>query len=782
MRSVRFFAFFLVLLAGTAAMAQCGTPIAAFPYTEGFEGAPAWSSGGVNNDWAWGTPAHPLINSAGEGQKSWCAGGLTGQYYELSAQSWLMSPCFDFTALSAPWISFKVFWEVERTYDGAVFQYSLDQGSSWHNVGAYGDAEDCLTQNWYNTSSVTYLTTASPKHGWSGRQGATEGSCTGGQGSGAWVTASHCLSTLAGQPLVRFRFLFGSGSYCNNYDGFAVDDILIGEATPPPMQIQWSCNGGSVDMVASGSCGGAFAWDFGDPGSGAANTATGGSVSHTFSAPGAYTVTASRVSPCGNTVSATATVDLPELELEATPATCGQVNGAIASTVSGGTGGFGYLWQPGGATTPDLTGLAPGSWTLTATDQAGCAVSASATVEDEGSVLSISVSHTDVSCSGLSDGTATAQVSGGTATSFLWAPSGGDQAQASGLAAGDYTVSITDVGGCSVTEDVTIVEPAPLLVETAPDVAICAGTATTLTAEVSGGTGTATLQWIPEGPDVSPVVTTDYAVSATDANGCVSNTAQVTVSVAGTVVPELVVDAPSGCAPHCVVFVPGPPGMGYAFAYGDGESGADLTHCYTTAGPLDVSLTVTDDAGCSGTAVFPAMVDVLPAPEAGFSIPATVIISDGPQQVTDLSSGADAWQWYLDGAHGDSLGAAPRLTFPEARCYTLRQVVTNAFACADTAVAEVCVEDEFALYAPNAFTPNGDGHNETFGVATTVRAPSFFRLRIFDRWGGVVFATGDAHQGWSGDGLVDGIYAWTVELRDSEGKLREAAGHVTLLR
>lgn len=771
-----------VLLAGTAAWAQCGAPIATFPYAEGFESDPSWTSGGVNDDWAWGTPAHPVIDGAGEGQKAWCAGGLTGQFYQLSAQSWLMSPCFDFTSLTAPWISFKVFWEVERTYDGAVLQYSVNEGATWFNVGAYGEANDCLTQNWYNSSNINYLTTASPKHGWSGRIGPTQGSCQGGQGSDGWVTASHCLAGLAGQPLVRFRFLFGSGSYCNDYDGFAVDDIHIGEAQPPPLQILWSCAGAQVDLSASGACGGAITWDLGDPGSGTANTATGANVSHTFSAPGTYTVTASRVTPCGNTVSATATVDLPALTLEATPATCGQSNGAIGSTLSGGNGSFTYLWQPGDAVTPDLTGLPPGTWTLTATDQSGCSTSGSATVEDVGSSLAITISHTDVSCNGLHDGTALAAVTSGTATSFQWSPSGGDQAQATGLAAGVYSVAVTDPEGCTTTEDVAIVEPAPLLVETDPAVTICTGAGTTLTAEVSGGTGPVELHWITEGPDVSPTTTTDYAVTATDVNGCVSDTAVVTVTVAGAVVPELSVNVASGCEPMCVMFVPGPAGMDHELVYGDGQSGDDPAHCYNDPGLYDVTLTVTDEAGCTGTTIFPAMIQVMPSPEAGFSIPSTVIISDGPQQVTDGSSGAGSWQWDLDGAFAEGSVNAPRLTFPEVRCYSLRQVVTNDFACTDTATAEVCVEDAFALYAPDAFTPNGDGHNETFGVITTVREPSFFRLRVFDRWGSEIFSTDDAQLGWSGEGVGIGVYTWAVELRDSEDKLRKAAGHVTLLR
>ena len=72
------FAFMLELACSRYVAAQCtGTTVSTFPYIEGFEAVPARTSGGVGNYRARGTPAHPLINSAGGGANSWCVGGLT---------------------------------------------------------------------------------------------------------------------------------------------------------------------------------------------------------------------------------------------------------------------------------------------------------------------------------------------------------------------------------------------------------------------------------------------------------------------------------------------------------------------------------------------------------------------------------------------------------------------------------------------------------------------------------------------------------------------------------
>lgn len=99
-------AIFTFLFIYNQGFSQCVTT---FPYSENFEAAPAWTVAGVNSDWAWGTPAHPILNSAGGGTKSWCVGGLTGSFYNFSQQSTLTSPCFNFSTLSYPWISLKIF-------------------------------------------------------------------------------------------------------------------------------------------------------------------------------------------------------------------------------------------------------------------------------------------------------------------------------------------------------------------------------------------------------------------------------------------------------------------------------------------------------------------------------------------------------------------------------------------------------------------------------------------------------------------------------------------------
>jgi gliding motility-associated-like protein len=293
------FVFFIA--SAISSFGQCTTGVSVFPYSEGFESNNGgWISGGTGNDWAWGTPVKPVISAAGGGIKCWVVGGLTGSSYTDGEASWLQSPCFDFTNLQYPYIEFKVLWEMERRFDGASLQYSLDNGVAWATVGASNDVTNCLNANWYNFSPITYLASLSTtRDGWSGNRQPTFGSCQGGNGSNGWVLAKHTLPYLAGKAGVIFRFIFGAGTICNNYDGFAIDDILIKEAPANDASFTYSCvNSRTVNFTnTSALCPLTYTWNFGDPSSGTSNTSAAVNPSHTFSGPGKYTVTLTASGP-----------------------------------------------------------------------------------------------------------------------------------------------------------------------------------------------------------------------------------------------------------------------------------------------------------------------------------------------------------------------------------------------------------------------------------------------------------------------------------------------------
>ncbi len=388
------FIFLLVLMARWS-FSQCTGGINSFPYTEGFETSTGgWTTGGTGNDWAWGTLAKPVINAAGGGTKCWTTGGLTGGSYTNSEASWLQSPCFDFSALQYPFVSFKINWETEQQFDGASFQYSIDNGNTWITIGP-ANYSDCMQKNWFNQDPVTYLSPlTTERRGWSGNKQPTSGSCRGGNGSNGWLTAQTIMPGLAFRPSVLFRFIFGAGSICNNYDGFAVDDIYIGEAPPNQASFTYICDDlGKVSFTnTSILCPTSFQWDFGDPLSGASNTSTQENPTHSFTAPGTYTITLTVNGPGNAPSTITGEVTIISVSTTMLSAADCQTNtgGSIMATVTGTNGAVNYTWNTNPPqNTKTASNLPAGIYTVTVSGTDICPAKAN------GEVI------TDFSCMGI---------------------------------------------------------------------------------------------------------------------------------------------------------------------------------------------------------------------------------------------------------------------------------------------------------------------------------------------------------------------------------------------
>ncbi len=506
--------------------AQCTTTINTFPYVEDFETSNGgWVSGGTANDWAWGTPSKSSITTAGSGTKCWVTGGLTGSFYKYGERSYVKSPCFDFTNLQHPYFAFLIYWESEHTYDGMVLQYSLDAGTTWHNVGASTDQPNCMTSNWYNTASVTNLNgLATPENGWTGNSHATSGNCQGTGGSLRWVRASHCMSELAGQPSVKFRFAFGAGTNCNDFDGIAFDSVSISEAPANTADFGYTCI--ASDKISftgiTTLCPDSFAWNFGDANSGNTNTASTLNATHTFSAPGDYSVTFTASGPCNAPATMVKLVHVLGVNNNVQNVPCyGDSTGLIGITASGGVLPYSYSWSDGNIT-PNRTGLAAGTYTVTVSDSLQCSFPLRITVTQPGQLL-VSVITDSTNC-GLNNGDAHVSATGGIRPyAFTWSPDVSDSASATALAAGNFVVTVTDSSGCVVSDQFTVgaranALPAPYL---GKDTTICSGTSTLA---LNAGTYNSYLWQDSSTAQVFIVVDSGkYWVRVTGTNGCTAS-------------------------------------------------------------------------------------------------------------------------------------------------------------------------------------------------------------------------------------------------------------------
>lgn len=229
----------------------------------------------------------------------------------------------------------------------------------------------------------------------------------------------------------------------------------------------------------------------------------------------------------------------------------------------------------------------------------------------------------------------------------------------------------------------------------------------------------------------------------------------------------------------------------YTWDFGDGGISSEFSpgHLYTSVGNYSVGLTMITLAGCIDTLYIlqQDIINVYPRPVAGFSVsPEQTDICEGLITFTDLSQGASSYYYNFDNNGFTSSTANFAHNYTTSGTDNPIQIVTNEYGCKDTMILTVIIEPT-SLYIPNTFTPDEDEHNTLFRPITDFEILEW-QLRIFNRWGELVFQSNDYSIGWDGHfGEIicqDGIYAYDLQYRscEQEQKKIEVTGHVNLIR
>jgi gliding motility-associated-like protein len=179
------------------------------------------------------------------------------------------------------------------------------------------------------------------------------------------------------------------------------------------------------------------------------------------------------------------------------------------------------------------------------------------------------------------------------------------------------------------------------------------------------------------------------------------------------------------------------------------------------------------------------MADFVPSPQPADLFRTDISFIDA----SSVDVVAWAWNFGQDGVPGTSDQEFPTVHFPDdaAGTYPVQLVVTNVHGCTDTIIRMVVIDGYYALYAPNAFTPDGDGVNDTWIPRIRDQDQRLYQVRVFDRWGEEVWASTDPGKGWDGrlDGelLKTGVFVWKLETREANTSVRHMyIGHVSLLK
>ncbi len=202
-------------------------------------------------------------------------------------------------------------------------------------------------------------------------------------------------------------------------------------------------------------------------------------------------------------------------------------------------------------------------------------------------------------------------------------------------------------------------------------------------------------------------------------------------------------------------------------------------------GVYSVWLEVTSANSCVSDTTFVDYMTEYPKPEALFAVdPERTEILFPKFNITDLSTPNVVDWYYTWGDNATSSIQHPTHEYQDTGYYDITQYVTTQYGCKDTAEFTVIVDPEFRFYIPSAFTPDADGVNEEFfGSGIGIKE---YTMRIYDRWGELIFESNDADYHWDGsykgEQVQKGVYIYHFDLLDVLGEPHVYRGHVTLFR
>ena len=472
-----------------------------------------------------------------------------------------------------------------------------------------------------------------------------------------------------------------------------------------------------VSTLSGGTTPYSYLWSNGQTAPGASGLA--GSVAGTT-----YTLTLTDANGC--TISASGTITAPAAALSATATQTnvlcyGASTGVATATIAGGTTAYTYVWSNAGSTTNTISAIAAGTYTVTVTDANACTLTQSFTITQPG-VFSVTGAQTAVTCNGGTNGQVTSTITGGTgAQTYLWS-NAQTTANAVGLVAGTYTITVTDASACTVTASTEVTQPAALVagVATGSDVSCFGGSNGTIGAVATGGITAYTYNW-----NTVPAQTTaaatglaagTYTLTVTDANGCTTTVSDEITQPALLVAPTYtVVDnvCYGGMTATATVLAATSGGIS-PYTYAWSTTPAQVVGNATGLAATTYTVTVTDANGCTKTAT------VLPTQPTVIVPAATVtlnVLCKGQATGTALASatggtGAYTFSWSTVPAQ-TAAGATGLL----AGTYTVQ--VTDANGCTMATTATI-TEPATGVTVTGAATPVACNAGITGSVNITV--------------------------------------------------------------
>jgi len=509
------------------------------------------------------------------------------------------------------------------------------------------------------------------------------------------------------------------------------------------------------------------------------------------------------------------------LSIESQNAKCHNSNdGRISAIVVGGTPPYNYIWSDNNNTN-QIT-VAPGTYYLTVSDANNCRVYGSSTITAPQQLRILPLYNPTICLEGTA--TVMAQATGGTQPyQFYWQGNNGEEQfthmfNTSPSTTTNYRLTVTDNNGCTAQSSgvtVNVLPPISINHVTNSVNHVCPGKGLYIELDISGGNGgpytiLTNLGEIIANPfTFYPTETTNLIFTVDDDCETPAVTDSIMIYVQPVPNAEFIVGADSVCPGVPVGFtsLDTVANNSYLWAFGDKHFAniKNPLHAYSESGVFNVSLQVTDIYGCTNTVTKENIIKIFPKPAANFIAEPEIVGILNPivkfQALPVDSPDINYYFWFYGDGDSTINFPAPSHYYKNIGEYEVYLVVENEYGCTDTTMRKILVNDEHTVYAPTAFTPNGDGMNDCFRICGKGINRHSFEMKIFNRYGEMVFSTDnynpDSGCDVCGDGawdgtrgsrmkgdpyLPNGIYYWYVTFTDYYNIGHTYSGHIQLIR
>jgi gliding motility-associated-like protein len=482
----------------------------------------------------------------------------------------------------------------------------------------------------------------------------------------------------------------------------------------------------------------------------------------------------------------------------------GDNDGTITVVANGGTPP--YLYELNGVVnnTGVFNNLTANTYSALITDNNGCQhLVPNIFVLGPAQPLQGTISMTEPTCFGYSDGTVTINLNGGTQPySFLWnIPPPNNTQNLANVTAGLYQVTVTDVNLCDITLAITVGQPSNIILQGPLSEEVCFGYPANLFVSEQNAIPPYNIVWSNpfdatqylNNSNVVPPSSGLYTATITDANGC-QKTFVKNITVNPLPDPNFTESDVTGCHPKCIDFNILNPQINYIYIWSIGEPNlinqTSFTNCYDNEGVFTLKVIATSDKGCVDSLIKPNHIVINKTPIASFSIPGGNItdILKPTFDFYNLSQDGQSYIWDFD--DGDSSQTDdPSHTYlgPGTYCVKLETKAyynTGIATCVDSIRKCILINPLSVLYVPNAFTPNSDTNNDFFAVASS-RIDEFYMV-IYNRWNEVLYRSYDITMCWdgkyNGNDVPTGVYYYEILYRDVTQKRYEQKGIVNVLK